>query len=70
MLRFIPVNDLPSVDPIWTGEYRTRNHGYLVFDTLYGQTGPASGFAVSPQMAAEHSVDADGRGTLPRVPLT
>jgi peptide/nickel transport system substrate-binding protein len=60
VLRFIPLNDLTAVDPIWTGEYRTRNHGYLVFDTLYGQTGPERGFAVTPQMAAAHNVDADG----------
>jgi len=23
-------------DPIWTTAYITRNHGYLVYDTLFG----------------------------------
>jgi len=26
------------VDPIWNTAYVTRNHGYLVYDTLYGWT--------------------------------
>jgi peptide/nickel transport system substrate-binding protein len=61
VLRFIPQADLASVDPIWTTAYVTRNHGHLVFDTLYGQTGPESGFAATPQMSAGHSVENDGR---------
>ena len=36
-LRFIPQADLGAVDPVWTSVYVTRNHVYLVFDTLYGQ---------------------------------
>ena len=35
-LKFIPVSDLVILDPVWTGARVTRNHGYLVFDTLYG----------------------------------
>src|SRR5215468_5057265 len=34
---------------------------YLVFDTLYGVTGPNDGFRAMPQMAAGHTVDDDGR---------
>ena len=36
VLKFIPQSDLTVLDPIWTTAYVTRNHGYMVFDTLYG----------------------------------
>ena len=39
VLKFIAQSDLAIVDPIWTTAYVTRNHGFMVFDTLYGQTG-------------------------------
>lgn len=61
VLRFIPNADLAVLDPVWSTVYVTRNHGYLVFDTLYGQAGPAGGFAASPQMVAGHTVEDDGR---------
>ena len=34
-LRFIPQTDVQVLDPIWTTAYVTRNHGYMVFDTLF-----------------------------------
>jgi peptide/nickel transport system substrate-binding protein len=34
VLRFIPQADLAVVDPIWTTAYVTRNHGFMVYDTL------------------------------------
>ena len=61
VLKFIPQTDLAVLDPVWTATYVTRNHGYLVFDTLYGQSGPEGGYSASPQMVAGHSVDDDGR---------
>jgi peptide/nickel transport system substrate-binding protein len=36
----------------------TRNHGFMVFDTLYGQD---SNFKMSPQMVAGHTIDSDGK---------
>ncbi len=57
-LRFIPQIDLSFLDPHWTTAYVTRNHGYLVFDTLYGQDG---NFKMSPQMLAGHVVENDGK---------
>jgi peptide/nickel transport system substrate-binding protein len=33
-LRFVPHADLKVLDPVWTTAYITRNHGYMVFDTL------------------------------------
>ncbi len=35
-LKFIPQADLTVLDPHWTTAYVTRNHGCMVFDTLYG----------------------------------
>ena len=34
-LRFVPHADLKILDPIWTTAYITRNHGYMIFDTLF-----------------------------------
>jgi peptide/nickel transport system substrate-binding protein len=61
VLKFIPQSDLAIVDPIWTTAYVTRNHGYMVFDTLYGQAGKQDGFKITPQMVAGHTVEDDGK---------
>ncbi len=61
VLKFIPQSDLPVLDPIWTTAYVTRNHGYMVFDTLYGQAGVKNGFKAEPQMVAGHTVESDGK---------
>ncbi len=58
VLRFIPQADLTALDPVWTSVYVTRNHGYLVFDTLYGQD---SSFGVRPQMVEGATTEQDGR---------
>lgn len=58
VLKFIPQADLAVLDPIWTTAYVTRNHAFMVFDTLYGQDGH---YDVSPQMVAGHIVENDGR---------
>lgn len=63
-LRFIPQSDLTVLDPHWTTAYVTRNHGFLVFDTLYGTDGQ---YRPTPQMVAGHTVDNDG--TLWRLTL-
>ena len=34
-LRFIPIGDLKILDPIWTTAYITRDHGYMIWDTLF-----------------------------------
>lgn len=57
-LRFIPIADLGLIDPIVTTTYITRNHAYLVWDTLYGLD---ARYNPQPQMAAGHSVEQDGR---------
>ena len=34
-LRAVMHSDLKILDPIWTTAYITRNHGYLIYDTLF-----------------------------------
>ncbi|MBN8891882.1 MAG: ABC transporter substrate-binding protein [Rhodospirillales bacterium 70-18] len=57
-LRFVPQANLSVLDPIWTSATVTTEHGFYVFDTLYGAD--AKGVP-QPQMAEGHSVSADGR---------
>ena len=63
-LRFVPQANLTSLDPIWTTAAVTENHGWTVFDTLYGMT---DDLKVQPQMAEGHSVSDDGRTWLIRL---
>ena len=57
MLRFVPQSDLGMLDPIWTAAFVTRNHGLMVFDTLYGMD---EAYRAQPQMVEGHAVAADG----------
>lgn len=56
VLRFIPQADLRVLDPIWTTAYITRNHGYMVYDTLFGTD---AHFQPQPQMVDHWEVSAD-----------
>src|SRR5437016_11586893 len=55
-LRFIAQSDLRVLDPIWTTAYITRNHGYMVFDTLFAIDAE---FAPHPQMVGDYNISAD-----------
>jgi peptide/nickel transport system substrate-binding protein len=55
-IRFIPEADLRSLDPIWTTAYITRNHGYMVYDTLFALD---EHFQPQPQMVDRWSVSED-----------
>ncbi|TCH98230.1 ABC transporter substrate-binding protein [Roseococcus sp. SYP-B2431] len=57
-LKFTPQQDLVTLDPVTTTAYISRNHGYMVFDTLYGMD---SKFQAVPQMVDGHTVENDGR---------
>lgn len=35
-LRVVPQANLTVLDPIWTTAFVTRNHGFMVYDTLFG----------------------------------
>ncbi|GGG20888.1 substrate-binding protein [Caldovatus sediminis] len=58
VLKFVPQANLTSLDPIWTTAYITRNHGFMVWDTLYGIDRQ---FRPQPQMAEGHGFEDDGR---------
>ena len=51
VLKFIPQSDIAVVDPIVTTAYVTRNHAYVIYDTLYGID---ADFRPQPQMAEGH----------------
>src|SRR5580658_10431636 len=34
-IRSVPIGDLKVLDPIWSTAYITRNHAYMVWDTLF-----------------------------------
>ena len=58
LLRFIPQADLAVLDPMWTTAYVTRNHGFMVFDTLFGVD---SQYRPSPQMLAGFNTEDEGK---------
>lgn len=54
ILRFVPQADPAILDPIVTTGLVTRNHGFLIFDTLYGVD---EQFRPQPQMVEGHSIE-------------
>lgn len=56
-LRFVPHSDLKILDPIWTAAYITRNHGYMIYDTLFAMDAKGD---IKPQMVDVVDVSADG----------
>jgi peptide/nickel transport system substrate-binding protein len=56
-LVFVPTENLGVLDPVVTPLRSTRNHAYLVFDTLYGMD---TSWAAQPQMVEAHQVEEDG----------
>ncbi|SDC81678.1 ABC transporter substrate-binding protein [Belnapia rosea] len=57
VLRFVPQADLGGLDPVAVTSNVIRNHGYMVWDTLYGTD---SDFRPHPQMAEGHLLEDDG----------
>ena len=57
-LKFIPQSDLTILDPIVTTVYTARNHGFMVFDTLFGMD---SNWKMQPQMLDRVAVEDDGK---------
>ncbi len=56
VFRFVPHANLTVLDPIWTTAYVTRNHAYMVYDTLFSED--ANG-KIQPQMVDTYSTSAD-----------
>jgi len=56
VLRVVPHSNLNILDPIWTTQYMARNHGYMVYDTLFGTDEKSR---VQPQMVDKWTVSQD-----------
>jgi ABC-type oligopeptide transport system substrate-binding subunit len=57
ILRLAAEADLKIIDPVWTTAYLTRNHSYLVYDTLFGTD---ENLRIKPQMVDQTVVSSDG----------
>jgi peptide/nickel transport system substrate-binding protein len=53
VLRFVPQANLANPDPIWTTATVAFNHGYMVWDTLYGLD---SSLTAKPQMVGSQEL--------------
>jgi len=58
VLRVIPHSNLAILDPIWTTQYMARNHGYMIYDTLFGTDEKGQ---IKPQMVDTWTVSPDNR---------
>ena len=58
VFRFVPHTNLAVLDPIWTTAYVTRNHGYMIYDTLFSEDGKGK---IQPQMVQSYSTSKDGK---------
>ena len=56
VLKFVPQADLRILDPITTTAYITRNHGYMIYDTLFATDAK---FQVQPQMVDKYELSGD-----------
>ncbi len=50
-------SDVKALDPVWSGAYITRNHGYMIYDTLFALD---EKLQVKPQMVDKWEQSADG----------
>lgn len=57
VIRSVPIGDLRALDPIWTTTYLTRNHAYLVWDTLFALDAENR---PQPQMVGGFETSGDG----------
>jgi peptide/nickel transport system substrate-binding protein len=58
VLRVVPHSNLAILDPIWTTAYIVRNHGYMIYDTLFGTDEKNQ---IKPQMVDSWSASPDQR---------
>ena len=56
-LKAVMNSDVKIIDPMWTTSYIVRNHGYMVYDTLFPID---EKFVVKPQMVGKWEVSKDG----------
>ncbi len=55
-LKAVMHSDVKIVDPIWTTAYIVRNHGYMIYDTLFALDAKGE---VKPQMVDTYTVSPD-----------
>ncbi len=55
-LKVVPHANLTVLDPVWTTAFITRNHGYMIYDTLFGTDLQGN---VKPQMVDKWNVSKD-----------
>lgn len=58
VLRIVPQSNLTVLDPIWTSAYVTRNHGYMIYDTLFGTDDAGQ---PKPQMVEKWTASPDAK---------
>ena len=58
VLRVVPHSNLAILDTIWTTAYMSRNHGYMIYDTLFGTDENAK---IKPQMVESWTESGDHR---------
>jgi len=56
-LKVVMHSDLKALDPIWSGAYITRNHGYMLYDTLFAID---EKLQVKPQMVESWTTSDNG----------
>ena len=55
-LKVVPHANITILDPVWTTAFVTRNHGYMIYDTLFGTDLEGK---VKPQMVDTWSLSKD-----------
>ncbi|MBA3592719.1 MAG: ABC transporter substrate-binding protein [Polaromonas sp.] len=55
-LKVVPHSNITILDPVWTTAFVTRNHGYMIYDTLFGTDLEGK---VKPQMVDTYSASKD-----------
>ena len=56
VLRIVMNSDLKIIDPIWTTAFVIRDHGYMIYDTLFATDAKGE---IKPQMVDKSEVSAD-----------
>ena len=57
-LKVVPHANITILDPVWTTAFVTRNHGYMIYDTLFGTDLEGR---VKPQMVDTWSASKDNK---------
>src|ERR671931_539929 len=56
-LKVVMHSDVKALDPVWSGAYITRNHAYMIYDTLFALD---EKLQVKPQMVDSWTTSPDG----------